>query len=193
MYLLLKWCKCFPCFLRDIQRPGVVSGLSRSDAVFLRIRKVSVMNIEYQRLQTLTSLRSLKNAYGSSVAFFSFFFSCSRCSAAVSKENPPDADAPDRLFFPLPVDLPLGLELNFLFSSSSVTSSKETIERREEAEERDDDDRIDLASTSESEGTIKSSSSDALDRDLRATFRISRLHAHTNLCAYTHLIYSEIS
>jgi hypothetical protein len=52
-------------------------------------------------------------------------------------------------------------------SSSSVKSSEEAFERCE-AEEREDEDLTDFVSTSESEGTMKSSSSDALERDFRA-------------------------
>ena len=115
----------------------------------------------------LTSLTlSAKKEYGDSAAFFSSFLPCSRCSAAVRKAAVPPELA-NAFEFPFDGELLL-LPLDFLFffgssSSSSLkssSSSKEaTPDRREALERREDEDFVDLISTSESEGTIKSSSS----------------------------------
>ncbi len=137
----------------------------------------------------LTSRTSFKKLYGSSADFFSSFFPCSRCSAAVRKANDPPfpdvaivletlLDEPDFLpaAFAFPFDLlffwkPLSRSRSSSSNSAaSSSSSPETMERRDEMEERREDDLLDLAdgvSTSESSGTTKSSSSEeALERDL---------------------------
>lgn len=103
----------------------------------------------------------------------SFFFPCSRFSAAVKNEEPPPAVFPSSAAVAFLLAEALGLE-ELLFdlelfltgSSSSLDSSNETTERREDAEDRDEDDLTDFVSISESEGTMKSSSSDAFERDL---------------------------
>lgn len=133
-----------------------------------------------------TSLASVKNANGSSDDFFSFFFPCSRCSAAVKNEKLPDADTSmlplfTVVFFLLDV---LDLVLDFVSSSpssepSSVKSSSEEAEERPDEtflEEREDEDLTDFASMSESEGAMKSSSSttDELDLDLPPVDPIER-------------------
>ena len=123
----------------------------------------------------LTSLTlSAKKEYGDSAAFFSSFLPCSRCSAAVRKVALPPELA-NAFELPFTGELLL-LPLDFLFffgssssswsKSSSSSSSVATPDRREALERREDEDFMDLVSTSESEGTIKSSSSsEALERD----------------------------
>lgn len=110
-----------------------------------------------------------KKEYGDSAAFFSSFLPCSRCSAAVRKVAPPLANAFE---FPFAGELllfPLDFAFFFGFSSSSCSkpsssSDETTPDRREAPEEREEDDFTDLVSTSESEGTIKSSSSEGMER-----------------------------
>jgi len=117
---------------------------------------------------------SAKKEYGDSADFFSSFLSCSRCSAAVRKVAlPPVAPELANAFeFPFACELLL-LPLDFLFffgsSSSSCSKSSSSSDeaapgRREAPEEREDEDFVDFVSTSESEGTMKSSSSEALER-----------------------------
>jgi hypothetical protein len=128
---------------------------------------------KYNRNNLLTSLiLSAKKEYGDSAAFFSSFLPCSRCSAAVRKVALPPELA-NAFEFPFAGELLL-LPLDFLFffgssSSSSPKSSSSsdeaTSDRREALERREEEDFMDLISTSESEGTIKSpSSSEALER-----------------------------
>lgn len=133
------------------------------------------MNFERQipaKKKFLTSLiLSAKKEYGDSAAFFSSFFPCSRCSAAVRKVAlaPEPANAFE---FPFPCELVLFFPFFFGSSSSSSSCSKSSSsadeappDRREAPKEREDEDLMDLVSTSESEGTIKSSSSsEALER-----------------------------
>lgn len=105
--------------------------------------------------------------------FLSFFFPCSRFSAAVRKDVPPADDAAetppvfaeDEDFL---VAFGLALDSATSSSSSSKSSSSDAMERLEEAEEDDFADLTDLVSASESEGTMKSSSSDAAERLLRS-------------------------
>jgi hypothetical protein len=125
-----------------------------------------------QKQLILTSLTlSYKKEYGDSAAFFSSFLPCSRCSAAVRKVAlPPElANAFELPFAGELLLLPLGFLFFFGSSSSSwpksSSSSEATPDRREALERREDEDFMDLVSTSESEGTIKSSSSsEALER-----------------------------
>jgi hypothetical protein len=112
------------------------------------------------------------------VAFFSSFLPCSRFSAAV--RNRPLEEAPSgTLVFLAPelfpfAEMPLDLDALALGASSSlISSSEETAERREDAEERDAEDLTERASSlSESEGAMKSSSSDAAERALRPIWEI---------------------
>lgn len=126
-----------------------------------------------QYLFSLTSLiLSAKKEYGDSAAFFSSFLSCARCSAAVRKVELPPATNAFEPPFACELLLLLAEDFPFLFGSSlsswskSSSSSDEVApDRREGPEEREDEDFTDLVSTSESEGTIKSSSSfEALER-----------------------------
>ena len=122
----------------------------------------------------LTSCTSWRKLYGSSAAFFSSFFPCARCSAAVRKPNVPLALAavllPAALVvvaFPFPFDFVFfGASSRSRVSSSKSSSFSEAVER-EETEERREENFIDFvedASSSESSGTMKSSSSeDALE------------------------------
>lgn len=84
-----------------------------------------------------TSLISARNAYGLSLSFFSFFFSCSRCSAAVRKERLPDVAAGALLS--AAAFLAVDLLFDFLTGSSSSDSSSEMAERREEPDREETD------------------------------------------------------
>ena len=113
--------------------------------------------------------------------FFSFFFPCSLCSAAVKKEKP----LPPPLLAPVPpffneglVDLEVPLLLLFFGRASSISvplsgtmkeSSSESAaeeERRVEVDELDEKRRCEEVGMEESEGMRKSSSS--LAWELRA-------------------------
>lgn len=109
-----------------------------------------------------TSLMTWRKEYGLSVDFFSSFLSCSRRSAAVRNERELSLTWVDILA--------LAFGLDFLAagsSSSSSSSSSVTMDCREEG--REEEDFTDAGSISESEGTMKSSSSEALE-DFRPFF-----------------------
>lgn len=113
-----------------------------------------------------TSLTSCKNPYGLSVAFFSSFLSCSRCSAAVRNENESDVWVEA-----LGLILAFPFDFNFLEigSSSSSSTSSESNDWRDEG--REEEVFMDPTSASESsDGTTKSSSSSEALEDFRPVF-----------------------
>jgi hypothetical protein len=166
VYLLFKGCEFLPSFRRDVKCSWIISGILGTNAVFLD--KKICQHIHRDAGELRTSLISRRNAYGLSLSFFSFFLSCSRCSAAVRNERV--LDVPPGAHLSAVAFLAVDLLFDFLAGSSSSESSSETADRREEPdrEEKDLDDFRDFVSKSESESSAKSaSSSEAIERDLR--------------------------
>lgn len=129
-------------------------------------------------LGRLTSRTSTKKENGSSVAFFSVFFSCVRRSAFVKNAVFPPGP------LPLPLSPPAFPEFfgdgRFDFADFLVGTSDSSPDWSSEAADLDDfereEARDDERSCSESEsGTIKSSSSEALD------FFLDAVHVQINL------------
>lgn len=118
-------------------------------------------------LESLTSRTSTKKENGSSVAFFSVFFSCARCSALVKNMALP----PSRLSFPVsPPAAPSFLrDARFGFADFFVGASRSSADSSSEVADLDDFEREEERegrSCSESEsGTMKSSSSSSESLD----------------------------
>lgn len=128
-----------------MQCARIVARFSRPFLRFLHSENKQFL--PFRVIGVRTSRVSCKNAYASSAAFLSCFFSCSRCSAAVKNVNPLLAPSEGRAFgaegafVRVAVDLPLRDRFTLSSSESSAEKSipDEAAERRDDAEREEDD------------------------------------------------------